>query len=512
MARALLVVHRAGAERRDVAAYLDVLNRRLTPDNVTPRKPAVAEADGVTSVVFNPSGATRIRAGSICIGALFGSSADWHRPGPLRPEGCYGVLRSDRQYVELVADATASRTVWYTLTPDLFIASTSQRAIVTLLGRFEPNPSAIAWMLSSGTLGPEAAWDLRLRQVLPGERITLDRTSWRLTHDIDPADFAPTIPSEYPHLAKQFADTLEAALRQYVFDTSKWAFLLSGGVDSRGLLSLLGPRVGIRTVTWGVSTSPRQAWNDARVARRVAAQLGLENRFFSVDLLEEPREKLIRRFLVAGEGRVANISPFVDGFGLWKRLHEEGFDGVIRGDEGFGSRFVRNEYEVRNATKLTMLEDYFHEDEIAAFGLPHQFLPWRLAPRRAETLATWRDRLYQQNRLPKFLAGLTDLQSPYVEVVNPLLAYTVLRCVRTLPDHLRTNKRLWREFAQSKSLPTPLARRSAVLPLQRFVSDTDLLTLMLAELETHQERDALGGVLRATVCASIRAALAVGAD
>jgi hypothetical protein len=106
---------------------------------------------------------------------------------------------------------------------------------------------------------------------------------------------------------------------------------------------------------------------------------------------------------------------------------------------------------------------------------------------------------------------LTDLQSPYVEVVNPLLTYAILQCVRTLPDPLRTNKRLWRDFAQSRSLPAPLARRGAVMPLQRFVSDTSLLKSMLAELETHPNHDSLGPVLRAFVCTSIQSALAVDA-
>jgi hypothetical protein len=507
----LFVVQRAGLANDEVLSNIDVLNGRLTPDNVTPRKPVVAQRGGVTAVVFNPSSAARVCAESICIGALFGSSNDWHRPGVPRPDGCYALFRSDARCAELIADATASRTIWYASTPDVFIASTSQRAIITLLGRFEPNPSAISWMLSSGTLGPEGGWDSLVQQVLPGERVVLDRASWHITRDCPAVAFEPGSIGDYADYAKHFADTLETTCRQYVFDTRKWAFLLSGGVDSRGLLSLLGPRVGIQTITWGVSAARQQTWNDARIAGNVAAKLGLENRFVAIDLSDEPREKLIRRFLVAGEGRVANISPFVDGFGFWKKLYEEGIDGVIRGDEGFGSRFVRNDYEVRHATKLTMLEDYFDEAKIDAFGLPRQSLPWRLAPRHTETLATWRDRLYQQNRLPTFLAGLTDLQSPYVEVVNPLLAHAIVQCVRTLPDHLRTNKRLWREFAQSRGLSTPLARRSAVLPLQRIVSDTALLKAMLAELEVRQECDMLSVALRADVCATIRTALAAGA-
>jgi hypothetical protein len=507
MARALLVAQRTGAPNGPVP-YVDLLNRRLSPDNVIPRNAAVAHDHGVTAVVFDASSATQLCAGSICLGTLFGSTTDWHKLGSERPDGCYALLRADAAHIELLADATASRTIWYAMTPDLFVASTSQRAIVALLGSFEPSSSAVAWMLSSGTLGPEAGWDARLRQVLPGERVTLDRQHWRLTYEVAPIHFESSGESDSAYYAKELRDALERVCDQFVFDTSKWAFLLSGGIDSRGLLSLLGARPGVRTITWGLRTSQREAWNDARIARSVASEFGLENRFFPTDLPDEPREGLIRRFLTAGEGRIANISPFLDGFSVWQTLRQEGLEGVIRGDVAFGSRFVRNAYEVRHAAKLTMLADYFDDREMETLGLPEQGIPTPLAQRQAETLAAWRDRLYQQNRLPRFLAALTDLQSPYVEVVNPLLAGTILRCIRHRPDELRTGKRLWREVAQSRGVTTPLARRPAVLPLQRFVTDTPLLTLMLAEMETVPEGAVLSPALRAAVRAAIRTALA----
>ena len=511
MARALLVVNRCG-NGDGLQHYVNLLNRRLTPDNLIVGKPTIVRRHGVTTVIFNPADSILSRSGSVCLGALFGTSRDWHRPGAARPEGCYALLRSDARHVELVADAAASRTVWYILTPERFIASTSQRAIVSLLGRFEPNPSAAAWMLSSGTLGPGAGWDARLRQVLPDERVSLDRAHWRLTHEVLPTQFHSHAPEDRAAHVRNVTEAVESVCERFVFDTSRWVFLLSGGVDSRGLLSLLAPREGLRTITWGVSAAPHQAWNDARIAHDVARKLGIENRFFSTDLAEESRECLIRRFLVAGEGRVANISPFLDGFALWKTLREEGIDGIVRGDQAFGARYLRTPREVRVAGKLTMLEDYFDKAQIEAFGLPEQALPPRLMRRQAETLITWRDRLYQENRLPKFLAGLSDLKTGYVEVVNPLLTQSVLQCVRALPDELRTGKRLWKEIARARGVSTPLARRVAVMPLQTFLSDTAMLRSMLAEMATMQDGDLLAPSLRANVCELIQAALAVRVD
>ena len=131
---------------------------------------------------------------------------------------------------------------------------------------------------------------------------------------------------------------------------------------------------------------------------------------------------------------------------MWKTLFDEGFDGVIRGDHAFGSALVRSAYAVRSKTSLTTLADYFAASEIEAFELPDQRLPEALMRAPGETLAAWRDRLFRLSRIPTFLAALTDLKTAYVDVGNPLLARSVLDCVRALPDELRTDKRLWREF------------------------------------------------------------------
>jgi hypothetical protein len=508
----LLVVHRVPGAAGALDDYIAVLNRRLTPDNIVAGTPLISRAHGVTAAIFNPNGATRLRGASICIGAPLGPASNWQRPGAPRPDGCYALLRSDQRRVELIADAGASRTVWFVSTPMVFIASTSQRAIIALLGHFEPNPAAATWMLSSGTLGPDAGWDSRVRQVLPGERIVLERGPWLVKHELAPVHFEAARETDRRYYARHLTEIVESACGGYVFDVSKWVFSLSGGIDSRALLTLFRGRAGIRTITWGCRTSPQQSLNDARIAASVAAKLGVQNRFFPTDLTDESRDQLIRRFLVAGEGRISNISPFLDGFALWKTLRDENLDGIMRGDEAFGSRYVRNSYEARYTAKLTMLSDYFEPAQIEAFGLAKQSIPPRLAQRQSETLATWRDRLYQQYRLPKFLAGLTDLKAAYVEVVNPLLADTILRCIRTLPDELRTGKRLWREIARSRSMGIPFARRPAVLPLQNFLNDTPMLTSMLAEMEASQADDVLTPALRAHVCETIAASLRVDAD
>ncbi|HJW75750.1 MAG TPA: hypothetical protein VJ787_08805, partial [Thermoleophilia bacterium] len=69
------------------------------------------------------------------------------------PDGSFVIVRDGRRFLELVSDIVGSRTLWYVLTDQAFLASTSQRALVALLGDFALSRVAVAWMLSSGSLG-----------------------------------------------------------------------------------------------------------------------------------------------------------------------------------------------------------------------------------------------------------------------------------------------------------------------------------------------------------------------
>jgi hypothetical protein len=510
MARALLVVKRRPGRDDGLQRHLEALNRLLTPDNIELRPPAFARSDGVSSAVFGSTGAVRLHDTSIALGALLSGAAEWHRPGAAVPEGSFALMRCDADRIELVADAAGSRTIWYALLEDQLIASTSQRAIVALLGNFELNREVLPWVLSSGTLGGAGAWDARISQLRRGERLMLHRASWSVERSTPTIEFEPEPGLDAAGHAARLAEIVEGLCGGWVFDAAKWALPLSGGTDSRGLLSLLSDRTGLQTITWGTTEARDEEGNDAHVARMLAAEFGVANRFFSIDFSAEPRERLVQRFLAAGEGRVAKISGYLDGFKIWKTLYEEGVDGIIRGDEAFGSMYIHNEYGARFTASLTMLTDYFSPDEIGALELPEQVLAPGLARRPGETLETWRDRIYQEFRVPNLLAALTDLKTAYVEVADPLLARAVLECVRRLPDDMRTGKRAWREIVRARSPAIPYARVGAVLSLRDFVSDTSMLQLMLAEMESANSAEIFGPALRQTVVASIKEVLASG--
>jgi hypothetical protein len=506
VARTVLVVSRHPGQANRLDAYRDALNRRLTGDHIVPRPSTFVSRSGLSVATLNPSAAVRTHGASVALGTILEDPVDWHVPRAPLPDGHYALLRADDDHVELAADSVGSRTLWYALTEHELIASSSQRAIVTLLGSFEPNREALAWMLSSGTLGPAAAWDARLKRVQPGERVLLDRARWRLEHKFEEVAFAADDAASRDTQLERLRAAVEGACRRWSFEARDWVLTLSGGVDSRSLLYLLRDR-GIQTVTWGLPESAREAGNDARIARHLATALGVPNRFFAIDSRAYAPEIVLERFLAAGEGRVARISGYVDGFNVWKTLFDESRDGVIRGDEAFGSFAVSAPYDARYMASLTTLADFFSPEERETFELPEQPLPERLARGRGESLAAWRDRLYQQFRVPTLLAGLTDLKTAYVEVATPLLSRSVLECVRRLPDALRTEKQLWRDLVGGLVTDVALATRVAIPPLTDFVADHRVLTLLMDELTSAPAESVFSPLLRARVCAALRAAL-----
>jgi hypothetical protein len=506
MVRAVLVAARRPGQPDRLDAYRDTLNRKLAGDNIEPRPPAFVRHAGLSAALLNPNGAARMRGASIAIGTLLDPRDDWHVPRAPLPDGSFALLRADDAAVELAADSVGSRTLWYALTEHELIASTSQRAIVTLLGSFEPNRDALPWMLSSGTLGPTAAWDARIQRLQPGERVVLDRARWRLDSKSEPIAFEADRSETHDAQLERLRAAVANACRRWSFDARKWVLTLSGGADSRSLLCLLRDR-GIGAVTWGLPGSIEQWGNDAQIARQLATALGVPHRFFPIESHGDTPDVVLDRFLAAGEGRVARISGYVDGFRIWKTLFDEGYEGVIRGDEAFGSIPVSSPYSARWTSSLTTLADFFSAEERETFELPEQPLPDGLARRRDETLPSWRDRLYQQFRVPTLLAGLTDLKTAYVEVGNPLLARSVLECVRRLPDELRTEKQLWRDLVGALLPDVALATRVAIPSLTECVADRRVLTVLIDELTSERARTVFAPLLRARFCAALRAAL-----
>ena len=493
MADLILACPRAGrpafaAERLRRAAL------RLAPPEVPLREPLLLEAAGCVAAVANPTvegvflhggegESDRPPGGGACVGGLFGTPGDWWRTGSSAPEGTYALVRWDADTVELLSDICASRTLWYAHTEEAFLASTSQRALVMLLGGLRLDHAAVAWLLSSGTSGPESAWDTRVHVLPADSRLALDRVAWRSQVDHRPAVFSPASRDGKAHVAA-LRDAIAATCAELGLDLSQWLLPLSGGLDSRLILAGMA-RAGEtpRCITWTTPASVRDPISDARIAPLVARHFGAEHRQIIISEPEGGPDWALDRFVYASEGRTDELAGYLDGCAVWRDLAREGESGVIRGDESAGER-KRDAHDdgSRRGGGAIMVEDYDDGHVIRRLGLTGQEWPARLHRQDGESPEQYCDRMSQQVYVPMVLGPLNSLKARYLEIVNPLLARRVIGAARELPDELRMYGRAIHRVAGSACPWIPYARTSSLADTHDYLSRPDVIEVLVREL------------------------------
>lgn len=412
---------------------------------------------------------------SLLLGCTFDLYPNWHLPLSETPDGSYAMVRSNLDCVEAVSDAAGSRTLWTYFDNGMFVCSTSQRAIIMFLGTFEFQDAVVPWMLSTGSLGPELAWDRRLFRIPPNSTLCVDRHRWTTSIRRSEITFQEADRSPAEHmtaLAEAVTGTFD---RPWSSHPSSFTIPLSGGYDSRVVLSLIQRTVAdpssLNTVTWGLEENRNVAGNDAAVARNVAHALGVPNRFLPLDDVKLAPQTVLERFLECSEGRIDHLSGYIDGMALWQQMHDQGITTIVRGDEGFGWIETFTERMVRYSVGMTLATDYSNlHTLLSKFSIEGNSIPVEFNRRSPETIDSWRDRLYHAYRIPTVLSSLSDPKLSYVELVNPLISRAILTEIRKLPDRLRTGKMLFKKIASNFVPDIPYATSNAIGSPANFLS------------------------------------------
>ena len=455
---------------------------RITPAGLGGQAARVVEGPGECLCLTAPHRGVAVTGCSARLGALTRPSPDWHRPGTPEPDGAFALVRSDRGTTEAWCDEAGTRTLWYVFDRHRLLVSTSQRALVCLLGDLDWNPAAFAWYLSSGTLGPTDAWDRRIRRLPRGGHLVLDRQRWSLDLHTRPVRFAPRRMSE-AEACDGLRDLLTAVLREPGILPPTWILPLSGGYDSRLLLAALAQRgLRPRTVTWGMAASRTQRGNDAWVAELLARHYGLRNDYLVTEASDAAPRDLVDTFLAAHGGTTDTLFPYLDGLRLWSMLAREGVDGILRGDEGFGTR-TRPERHHRYAMSLVLLDDFLPPEAAEAIADGRQCLPEEARRLPGESLQGYGDRLLHGFELPINLAALNDVKAPFLEVASPMLAGSVLAFVRQMPDRLRAVRTCYEKVVRSLAPPIPYATLAADDCRNGFLREPRFRDWIAAELE-----------------------------
>ncbi len=470
--------------RRYAAESLLELANSLAPSNIVPNRPIVQESPGLTLAVLNPVSSVRVTEGCVCLGMLLDSRADWWKAGLDSPDGSYALCRSNDDCIELLTDDFGSRPIWYVQTTDVFLASTSQRAIVCILGDFRLNERAVSWMLSAGHLGPEESWDDRLRRVPRGTRLALDRHSWVLTAShATSLDDVPTVPISETDRVAAMGMTIAQTCEALDLSVADWRLPLSGGKDSRCLLIYLrraghGPKC----ITWGMEPSRLAQDSDAHIAPRVAEAMGVEHEYFVVDRTSESQIDALGRYIAASEGLTDNVNAYLDGLDMWRALYASGVVGVIRGEVAMGWYEVQAPNQGRRAIAPS-LDDYAGHSVIRRLDLPAQLWPERLRQQPDETAQQHADRLYFEIRLPGVLAALNHLKCAYVEVAEPLLSRSLAQVTRRI---MLTGRAIpvMRDLVVQEGPSLSFASASALASVERCVREGPVAQEVVRELSS----------------------------
>ncbi len=461
----------------------------LSPDHLTPS--VKVEADASTCLfLFNDRKQVKYHEFSICTGTFIPLPDNWWEL-PEIPASASLFIKTDSNTCKVIVNNVAGRCTWYYSDSEQFIVSTSQRAIIAWLGSFQYNPQALSWMLATGNLGPGNSWDKRLQHVSAATTLEFDRHNWKLTKSRSPVSFVKVHQSK-SKLKLSLEKILDNIFSEMKIEIPFTALTLSGGYDSRTVLYYMVKHgMLVPTVTWGLSSALHERGTDAYVADVLADEYGVPHRFYSTDFRMD-FETVFERFLKSGEGRLDHINTFMDGFRMWKNLNDSGIRHIIRADEVFGWLPAQTEQDVRISLDLHKMEDNANMPPLKELELEEQYYPAEYLRMDNESLSTWRDRLYRQFRLPYVLTALHDLIQSYAEVINPFLHTDVIAFCNTIPDELRSQKKLYAEIV-SKLLPSvPLARKASIPEQGAILRSSRIVSLMLNELNSEEARQLLG--------------------
>ncbi|WP_139205152.1 asparagine synthetase B family protein [Pricia antarctica] len=458
----------------------------LEPDNIVANHPKIYQRNRTLYAIVNPVETVITKNESILLGQCVCRN-EWSTPLNNIEDGSYALIRSNNEMTEIVSDSVGSRTLWYYSNKDIFIVSTSQRAIVLFLDTFEFNDKVIPWMLSTGSLGPDFSWDKRLRKLKASSSLLLDKNSWELEEKANEISF-PKSKRSFKEHKEVLLNAINSTFKNVSFDFHKWILPLSGGHDCRAILYLIKNTVqnpgNIRSITWGLADSLHEKGNDAYVAYRVAQATGIQHKYYPTDISNETPEVILKRFIENGEGRIDHISGYADGFTIWKTLFEDGVEGIIRGDEGFGWVTAASSLRVRYHLGCALCTDYSNLMDYRKYGIPEQEYPKYMLQQDSESMNTWRDRLYHQYRIPTVLSALSDLKLGYVEQSTPLLSDNIIRAVRTLPDWMRTEKLLFKKIVHDFRPRLEYATSSATSAPKNILNSNDMVDLLRKEMKS----------------------------
>jgi asparagine synthase (glutamine-hydrolysing) len=379
------------------------------------------------------------------------------------------ILDQQRGQVHVITDLVASHKVYLAQTGDQLQLST--RPDAAIFGRRALDQAGLACALINGSLLNGLTLSQGVRSLGRAAVHTLQRQGV-VSHDYGP----PLVVSESSTAARdlqaEFTALLQAAVQRQIRRCGPRVHLsLSGGFDSRGLLSVLA-QSGLKLQTFSYSLGQPAPTSDGGVAQRLAAQYGVPHH-----VLRGYRGSLPATLqLNAAWGHGA--THFTDEAEAWQQLSELQPSDVFAGDNVFelnsrplpGLAAQLERQYIGTPEQLAWLEEWLPAGHWSALAAA-----WQAQLEQITTqLRRWDDPFQQElmltldQRIPSVLMPWRERFAGHSATVHqPYLDAQLLRFLHRIPLHLLADKRLVRQAlsaADPALMQVPAARSMGYVP------------------------------------------------
>ena len=464
------------------------LENEVIPFIIKSNTSKIIEGEKSLCIIFNSVDTESIKGENLCLGLMMPETEDWYKVGAKEPDGNYSIVRMNDDIVEVLTDYQATSTIWYYLDDNMFIVSSSQRVIISIIGDFQIDNNTVSWMISSGTLGPENSWDKRIKGIKPASIILLNRNTWELKYITKEIRF-DIEQKRLEYYNKKYFSVVNDVIRSMPVNI-KYVQPLTGGYDSRLILFsfLENGKKANKYITFGLKESESIKYSDADIAHKLARKYSLNWKYFHTNYKSERPEDFFDLFLSLGEGRLDNVERFSDGFNMWQNLFEQKYQVVIIGSEGFRSQnYYKNEKFILLQKRLILIKDIKNVPKIFHKKF-YQIFPNSLKKRESESIGQYYHRIAQEFFGPYADAALNYPKTAFLEVVCPLESKTILDLMRKIPDKYREDKKIIKQYVKGKDKNIPFNTKLSVEKTGSFLKNEKVLNCIINFVEEEKNK------------------------
>jgi asparagine synthetase B (glutamine-hydrolysing) len=417
-------------------------------------------------------------------GSVFTSSPSPHRlgasdilthyakDGKLRPEqydGSFVIVLFDRKRscVRICNDRLGTLPLYYMSGNDKFSFGPEVKGVLSAMGAAARlSVGGVVNFVSCGYCLAGTTLFENVHYLTPATILTVNLTDlsvrseryWKMSYE--PDESLRSRPSAEEALYEAIRGGHQLILSD---NPEKYDLLLSGGLDSRGILAFLSDigRRPTRTFGWGMSSDIRNS--DPEIAARLAEAYGLRFDFISYDT--DRFLSNARSWCYISELQNDNIGWYAEGASVLARDYLTDGDCSLTGDECLGGGgHVDHKQEAIGEVLPPELPPAFREMLHPAVlpdceAVYKQRIEDILCGCDSENALDQRGFLYLNARLARFVFSLGYYKELAVELRRPLLTGDVVEVIRHLPGTYRVHKNLFvsmmkRYLPEAMHLPT----------------------------------------------------------